>query len=132
MLAAVPTFADMSLKSRAAAAINAIDTYPLTVKQRHEIVALAVWGSDVELPGPLSRAARTPDIDTRPTRAVTRERRPVEPPSRRRVQPQLPSTPDQRAEARRLLAAGWTILQIAEHLGQPWSAVQGWIRAKGG
>jgi hypothetical protein len=110
MLAVVPTFADLSLSSRAAAAVNAIDTYPLTVEQRCELVALAVWPTDAVLPGPVSRATRTPDIDQRPPRG----RPPRTPRTPADARPPtagvsawggLP-TPEQRAQARELFHGG--------------------------
>jgi hypothetical protein len=64
----VLTFADLPLSTRAAAAVNAIDSYPLTIRQRCELVALAVWPTDAALPGPVSRGARVPDVDRRPAR----------------------------------------------------------------
>ena len=126
MLSAVPTFADLPLSSRAAAAVNAIDTYPLTVEQRCELVALAVWPTDTALPGgTVSRAARTPDIDHRPAR---------KPPT---VMPAAVgvsvrggvSTPQERAQARELFRRGSSIASIAEEFGVPWLAARAWCRA---
>jgi hypothetical protein len=72
MLALVLTFADLPLPVRAAAAVNAIDAYPLTIPQRCELVALAVWPTDAALPGRVKRGARVPEIDRRPARPKTR------------------------------------------------------------
>jgi hypothetical protein len=124
MLALVQTFADLSLSSRAAAAVNAIDTYPLTVEQRCELVALAVWPTDAVLPGPVSRAPRVPDIDLRPSRPKARAPAPA-------VVVERSSTPQQRVEARAAFRAGATITGLAEQYGQPWAVVRKWIRGRG-
>jgi hypothetical protein len=121
MLALVPTFADLSLSSRAAAAINAIDTYTLTVEQRCELVALAVWPTDAVLPGPVSRAPRAPDIDLRPSRPPARA-------STAAAVVESPSTPEQRDDARAAFRAGATITGLAEQYGQPWGVVRTWVR----
>ena len=125
MLSTVPTFADLPLTSRAAAAVNVIDAYPLTVDQRCELVALAVWPTDTTLPGPVSRAARTPDIDHRPAR---------KPPT---IMPAATgvsalggvSSPQERAQARELFRRGSSIASIAEEFGVPWLAARAWCRA---
>jgi hypothetical protein len=76
----VPTFADLPLSTRAAAAVNAIDAYPLTVAQRCELVALAVWPTDAVLPGPDKRGACVPEKTAarrgRHGATVPRQRRP--------------------------------------------------------
>jgi hypothetical protein len=123
MLALVPTFADLSLSSRAAAAVNAIDTYPLTVEQRCELVALAVWPSDAMLPGPVSQAPRVPDIDLRPPRPTVR------PPVAAPIVEQL-STAEQRDEARAAFRAGASIAALAERYAQPWPVVRKWVRGR--
>jgi hypothetical protein len=105
MLAATQTFADLSLTSRAAAAVNAIDTYALTIEQRCELVALAVWPTDISLPGSVSRAARVPDVDLRPARPTVRA------PAAAMVV-ERPSTPEQRAEARAAFRAGASIAAL--------------------
>jgi len=125
MLSAVPTFADLPLSSRAAAAANAIDTYPLTVEQRCELVALAVWPTAAKLPGPVSRAPRVPDIDLRPARSVRPAPTPVavsSPPS---------SMLEQRAQARAAFRAGASIAALAERYQQSWPAVRKWVRGRG-
>jgi hypothetical protein len=121
----VSTFADLSLTSRAAAAVNAIDTYPLTVEQRCELVALAVWPTAVELPGPVSHAARTPDIDQRPARKPTSTMPPATGVSARGGV----STPQERAQARELFRQGSSIAAIADEFGVPWLAARAWCRA---
>ena len=121
MLALVPTFADLSLTSRAAAAVNAIDTYPLTVEQRCELVALAVWPTNAALPGRVGRAPRSPDIDLRPTRPTVRAQAAAPVVER-------PSTPDQRDDARAAFRAGATITGLAEQYGQPWGVIRTWVR----
>ena len=125
MLALVPTFADLSLTSRAAAAVNAIDTYPLTVEQRCELVALAVWPSDAVLPGPVSRAARTPDIDHRPARKPPSPMPPATGVSARGGV----STPQERAQARELFRRGSSIASIADEFGVPWLTARAWCHA---
>ncbi len=128
MLALVPTFADLSLKSRAAAAVNAIDTYPLTVEQRCELVALAVWPTDITLPGPVSGAARTPDIDHRPARKPASAMPPATGVSARGGV----STPQERAHARELFRQGSSIASIADEFGVTWLAARAWCRATSG
>ena len=125
MPALVPTFADLSLTRRAAAAVNVIDAYPLTVEQRCELVALAVWPTDITLPGPVSRAARTPDIDHRPARKPTSATPPATGVSARGGV----STPQERAQARELFRQGSSIASIADEFGVPWLAARAWCRA---
>jgi hypothetical protein len=127
MLAVVQTFADLSLSSRAAAAVNAIDTYALTVEQRCELVALAVWPTDITLPGPVGRAARTPDIDHRPARKPTSAMPATSGVSARGGV----STPQERAQARELFRGGSSIAAIAEQFGVTWLAARAWCRASG-
>jgi hypothetical protein len=125
MLGVVSTFADLSLTSRAAAAVNVIDTYPLTVEQRCEMVALAVWPSDAMLPGAISRAARTPDIDHRPAKKPTSAMPAATGVSARGGV----STPQERAQARQLFRQGSSIAAIAEEFGVPWLAARAWCHA---
>jgi hypothetical protein len=52
----VATFADLSLKRRAVAALNVIDANPgLSIAERSELVCVAIWPTDLELPGPVRR-----------------------------------------------------------------------------
>jgi hypothetical protein len=123
MLALVQTFADLSLTSRAAAAVNAIDTYPLTIEQRCELFALAVWPTDAALPGPVSCAAMTPDIDLRPPQPAVRSL--VAAPM-----VEGPSTAEQRDDARAAFRAGASIAALAERYAQPWPVARKWVRGR--
>jgi hypothetical protein len=114
----VATFASLSLKRRATAALNVIDANPgLSIAERSELVCVAIWPVDIELPGPVSRdALLEPDVDQRPT-----------PP------PAVPAvrawTPEQRAEARAAFQGGATISALSERYAQPWLVVRKWVRA---
>jgi hypothetical protein len=123
MLAAVPTFASLSLKRRCTAAINCIDQVALTVPQRHEIVALALWPSDLDLPGAVRRdALQAPDVDLRPARP--------EPRLVAQTRPIAVSTAAQRAHAREMFRRGASISEIAEEFGVSWMTARAWTRAK--
>ena len=117
-MSSVVTFADLPLESRAAAAINAIDEYALTIAQRCELVALAVWPTDATLPGPVASAPLVPDVDLCAPRpqagGITR-----------RVAAM--STGDARASARERFRAGASIAELAEEAGVPWQTVRGWV-----
>ena len=129
MLALVSTFADLPLSTRAAAAVNAIDAYPLTIRQRCELVALAVWPTDATLSGPVKLGSRVPDVDRRPARRETVSRGTqssatpaavLEPP--RSI---LEADP---VELRERLSRGDTITEIAADFGVPSATARGWIR----
>lgn len=90
-----------------------------------ELVALAVWPTDITLPGPVSRAARTPDIDQRPARKPTSATPPATGVSARGGV----STPQERAQARELFRQGSSIASIADEFGVPWLAARAWCRA---
>lgn len=118
-----PTLADVPLETRCQGAIAVIWLDPeLGVRKRRELLAAALWPNPARTPS----STPVPPVEAQ----VQAPRKRPEPLSRRRWAVEPPATPEQRAEARRLLAAGWPISQIAEHMGQPWSAVHGWIRAK--
>ncbi len=127
MLTAVPTFADLPLSTRAAAAVNAIGAYPLTVAQRCELVALAVWPTDAELPGQVKRGARVPDIDRRPPRPAQRSNRAAAAPAVI-VTPTRPTLEADPAELRARFSRGDTIAEIAADFGVPWLTARKWIR----
>jgi hypothetical protein len=112
----VATFASLSLKRRAVAALNVLDACPgLSIAERHELVYLAVWPSDVALPGPVRRDSLvTPNVDLRPT-----------PPPPPRV-----GTAEDQARAREQFQGGESIAAIAEDLGVPWLTARKWVRGR--
>jgi hypothetical protein len=121
----MPTFADLPLSTRAAAAVNAIDAYPLTIPQRSELVALAVWPTDAALPDRVKRGSRVPDIDRRPTLPVRTARHYPRPPVV--VTPAGGVDP---ARLRERMSRGDTIAAIAADLGIPWTTARNWIHGR--
>jgi hypothetical protein len=83
--------------------------------------------ADITLPGPVSRAAGTPDIDHRPARKPTTAMPATTGVSARGGV----STPQERAQARELFRGGSSISAIAEQFGVTWLAARAWCRASG-
>jgi hypothetical protein len=130
MLAVVLTFADLPLSTRAAAAVNAIGSYPPTIAQRFELVALAMWPTDAELPGGVKRGARVPDIDRRPVRRAPKIAPRQTPPAATVVPAGSILEPPPAAELSERVSRGDTIAAIAAEFGVPWATARGWLRRR--
>jgi hypothetical protein len=83
--------------------------------------------ANITLPGPVSRAAGTPDIDHRPARKPTTAMPATTGVSARGGV----STPQERAQPRELFRGGSSISAIAEQFGVTWLAARAWCRASG-
>jgi hypothetical protein len=121
----VATFASLSLKRRATAALNVIDANPgLSIAERSELVYVALWPGDIVSPGPVRRDDLViPDVDLRPTpRRV--------PPSPRTVVPPRVATVEDRARARERFLGGTTIAELAEEFGVPWLTARRWANSR--
>jgi len=117
----VSTFANLSLERRAVAALNVIHSQPgLSIPERHELVFLAVWPSDIALPGEVtSDEVETPAVDQRPRRRV-----PPVPLQRPRVS--SPVTARTPLDVQTRYRAGASITELAEEYGVEWLTARRW------
>jgi hypothetical protein len=120
MMVVVSTFADLPLERRATAALNVIFAQPfLSIAERHELVFLALFPSDVALPGPVSS-------DQVETAAVDRPRRRVPPPPIPRPRVSSPVTDRTPLDVQTRYRAGASIAELAEEYGVEWLVARRW------
>ena len=126
MLALVPTFADLPLSTRAAAAVNAIDAYPLTIRAAMRARCTRGVANRCGTPRPgEARGSRAPNVDRRPAR---RERSSTPEPV---PAPAGPITAETPADVRRRVETGESLVESCPpSIGVPWLTVRGW--ANGG
>ena len=117
--------ADVPLEIRCQAALVCIyDDARLGIQKRRELLAAALWPTQMRTPAGVPVAAPEP----KPEPVIRRQPRYVPPALPHREQP---STLEQRNEARAAFRTGVSIEELACLYDQPWLVVRRWIRGRG-